>query len=211
MKTLVLLGAALGILLSLDYNRREEHRPLRVPGADRLRHRRHDADDLGERPDLALSRARAAEPRALRRSPPSAAIPRSRPRPASSTSSSARCPPACCSTAPRWSTASPAHQLRVDRQEPGAARRRSGAAAAGDPFRHRLRRGRPRLQGLGRAVPHVDARRLRGRADPGDGLLRHGAQDRRHRAVRARDDRALRRPARRAVAADRVGGRGRCR
>jgi NADH-quinone oxidoreductase subunit N len=31
---------------------------------------------------------------------------------------------------------------------------------------------RPGLQGLGRALPHVDAGRLRGRADPGGGLLR---------------------------------------
>ena len=32
------------------------------------------------------------------------------------------------------------------------------------------------LQGLGGAVPHVDARRLRGRADAGDGLLRRRAE-----------------------------------
>jgi hypothetical protein len=33
----------------------------------------------------------------------------------------------------------------------------------------------PRLQGLGRAVPHVDARRLRGRADAGHGAVRRCA------------------------------------
>ena len=55
----------------------------------------------------------------------------------------------------------------------------------------------PRLQDLGGAVPHVDARRLRGRADAGHRLLRRGAQGRGHRAVRARHDRAVRRPGRR--------------
>ena len=42
----------------------------------------------------------------------------------------------------------------------------------------------PRLQGLRRAVPHVDARRLRGRADADHRLLRRLAQDRGHGAVR---------------------------
>ena len=51
-------------------------------------------------------------------------------------------------------------------------------------LRPRLPAGRPRLQDLGGAVPHVDARRLRRRADAGDGVLRRRAQDRRHGAVR---------------------------
>ena len=42
------------------------------------------------------------------------------------------------------------------------------------------------LQDLGRAVPHVDARRLRGRADAGHRLLRRRAQGRGHGDVRAR-------------------------
>ena len=54
-----------------------------------------------------------------------------------------------------------------------------------------------RLQGLRRAVPHVDARRLRGRADADHGLLRGLAQDRGHGAVLARGDRSLSRRARR--------------
>ena len=45
-------------------------------------------------------------------------------------------------------------------------------------LRPRLPAGRPRLQDLGRAVPHVDARRLRGRADAGHGLLRRRAEGR---------------------------------
>ena len=40
---------------------------------------------------------------------------------------------------------------------------------------------RARLQGLGRAVPHVDAGRLRGRADAGDGVHGRGDEDRRAR------------------------------
>ena len=43
---------------------------------------------------------------------------------------------------------------------------------------------RPGLQGLRRAVPHVDAGRLRGRADAGRRLLRRRAEARRHGAVR---------------------------
>ncbi len=47
-----------------------------------------------------------------------------------------------------------------------------GAMSLGPAHRHRVHHRRPRLQGLGGAVPHVDARRLRGRADAGDGVLR---------------------------------------
>ena len=54
--------------------------------------------------------------------------------------------------------------LRFDEIGKALARRR---AAHGHPAaRHRDDRRRARLQGLGRAVPHVDARRLRGRARP---------------------------------------------
>ena len=44
--------------------------------------------------------------------------------------------------------------------------------------RPRVRAGGPRVQDLRRAVPYVDAGRLRGRADAGDHLLRLRAQDR---------------------------------
>ena len=58
------------------------------------------------------------------------------------------------------------------------------AALARPDLRPRVPDRRPRLQGLGRAVPHVDARRLRGRADAGHRLLRRRAQGRRLGAVR---------------------------
>ena len=45
----------------------------------------------------------------------------------------------------------------------------------------------PRLQGFGGAVPHVDTRCLRGRADPHHGVFRDRAQGGRARALRARD------------------------
>ncbi len=51
-----------------------------------------------------------------------------------------------------------------------------GAAGAGAGLRAGVPLRRHRLQGVGGAVPHVDARRLRGLADAGDGLLRHGAE-----------------------------------
>ena len=53
---------------------------------------------------------------------------------------------------------------------------------------------RPRLQVFGGAVPHVDARRVRGRADDGDGVHVGGDEGRR---VRARVPRARRRRSRR--------------
>ena len=69
---------------------------------------------------------------------------------------------------------------------------------ARDRRRHRprLRRRRHRLQDLGRALPHVDAGRLRGLADPRHRLLRRRAQDRRHGHGRARLRRRLSRASR---------------
>ncbi len=54
------VGSALGAILSLDYNRAQGIAPLRVPGADAVLHRRHDDDGVGQQPDDAVSRARAA-------------------------------------------------------------------------------------------------------------------------------------------------------
>ncbi len=48
-----------------------------------------------------------------------------------------------------------------------------------------VRAGGPRVQDFRRAVPHVDARRLRGRADAGDDVLRLRAQDGRDGGSRA--------------------------
>ncbi len=61
----------------------------------------------------------------------------------------------------------------------------------------------PRLQARGRAVPHVDPRRLRGGAGTHHGLHRLHPQARRHRPCRAGDDGAVRRLDRALAAGDR--------
>ena len=73
----------------------------------------------------------------------------------------------------------------LHRHRRGRARRPRAAQHRPD-LRPRVPARRPRLQGLGRAVPHVDARRLRGRADAGHRLLRRRAQAGRHGAAHAR-------------------------
>jgi NADH-quinone oxidoreductase subunit N len=55
----------------------------------------------------------------------------------------------------------------------------TGEMATGRAVRRDLRAGRSCLQDQRRAVPHVDARRLRRRADAGHDVLRHRAQGRR--------------------------------
>jgi hypothetical protein len=75
--------------------------------------------------------------------------------------------------------------------------------AARPDLRPRLPARRPRLQDLGGAVPHVDAGRLRGRADAGDRLLRRRAEGRGDGAVRARIVGSALRPASCRLAADR--------
>ena len=75
-----------------------------------------------------------------------------------------------------------------------AAAKASGRRPGHRPdHRPRVPAGRPRLQDLGRALPHVDARRLRGRADAGHRLLRRRAEGRRRRPADARHARRLRR------------------
>ncbi len=68
-----------------------------------------------------------------------------------------------------------------------------GGMAHRRAVRRDLRARRPGLQDQRGAVPHVDARRLRRRADAGHRVLRHRAQGRRDRADRARRARCLRR------------------
>ena len=70
-----------------------------------------------------------------------------------------------CSTAWRWSTAPPA--TPTSRASPTRSATASALERPAAAHRRRARRRRARLQGLGRAVPPVDARRLPGRADPG--------------------------------------------
>ena len=66
-QVLILAGAALAIILSLDYNRQEDGtRPFRVPGADPLRHHRHDDHGGCHQPHDPLSGAGAAIAGALR-------------------------------------------------------------------------------------------------------------------------------------------------
>ena len=70
------------------------------------------------------------------------------------------------------------HELRRARRRGPRHRRRRAV-----PDRHRAGHGRAGLQGLGRAVPPVDAGRLRGRADAGHRL--HGGGDQGGRVRRA--------------------------
>ena len=117
----------------------------------------------GERPHRGVRGARGAVDPALRarRVRPQPAPARSRP--ASSTSCSARSPRRSSSTASRSSTAPPgpprSSGIADVPRHPRARRRGHAARRDGAPAR------RARLQDRRGAVPHVDARRLRGRAD----------------------------------------------
>ena len=121
-----------------------------------------------------------------------------RPRRASNISCSARLPAGSCSTAFRCSTALPGRRSFTGI----AAAFGRGAPVARPAVRPRLPARRPGVQGQRGAVPHVDARRLRRRADAGHRLLRLGAQGR---GGAARDPRLPRRarPGDRRLAADR--------
>ncbi len=61
---------------------------------------------------------------------------------------------------------------------PASTPRSSGQLATGRDVRPGVRARRPGVQDQRGAVPHVDARRLRGRADAGDDVLRQRAQGR---------------------------------
>ena len=176
MKVLALLGSAADASsCRRDYHAPRGHRPVRVPDPHPALDDRHADDDLGQRPDRALSRPRAAEPRAY----VIAAFHRDNVR--STEAGLKYFVLGALSSGMLLYGASLVYGFTGTVSLPG---HRGGAAGRRRPIgldlRHRLRRGRPRLQDLGRAVPHVDAGRLRGRADAGDGLLRLGAQDGRH-------------------------------
>ena len=142
--------------------RARRHAGRRVLRAGAVLDRRHDHDGDGERPAGHLHRARDPVAGGLRadRHPPRQR--RRAPKRRSSTSCSARSRARSSSTASRSPTASPAAR----------GSRRSGSYPVGagaerqpdDPAGARAAAGRLRLQDLGGAVPHVDARRLRGRA-----------------------------------------------
>ena len=169
--------------------------PVRISDPDPALDRRHADADLGGRPDRALSRPRADEPGALRGrrdQPRLRALDRSRPE-------IFRARRAVVGDAALRRLAGLRlhrhRQLRRHRQGVDQRRHRPDLRA-GVPVRRLL------LQGLGGAVPHVDAGRLRRRADAGHGVLRRRAEGRRHRDVRARRHRRVPRH-RAAMAADR--------
>ncbi len=142
------------------------HDPLRIPGADRAVDHRHVRDGVGERPDHALSRARAAEPRGLRAGlDPARFGARHRGGPEVFRPRRARL---------RHAALRRLADLRLHRHgELPRDRPRDGLGRGADRprLRHDVPARGPRLQDLGRAVPHVDAGRLRGRADAGHGVL----------------------------------------
>ena len=158
------------------------HGAVRAAAADAAGDPRHDADGVGQRPHLALCRAGAAEPRALRH----------RRDPARHREVDRGGPQVL---RPRRAVVGHAALRRLDdlrlrrhgqlRRPFDGAERRDAAVARphrrpGVPVRG------PRLQDLGGAVPYVDAGRLRGRADADHRLLRGRAEGRRHRAVHPR-------------------------
>ncbi|KAF1857363.1 hypothetical protein Lal_00044871 [Lupinus albus] len=148
-----------------------EDRPVRVPGADRALHHRHDGDGLGQRPDRPLSRAGAPVARRLRHR----RLPSGRRALHGSGPEVLRARRTLLGHAALRFVADlrlhrhglvPRHRLGPER----SGRRRHRA-------RHRVRGGGRVLQDVGGAVPYVDARRLRGLTDAGDGLLRRRAED----------------------------------
>ena len=66
LKILAFIGSAVAIVMSLDYLAAERQQNFEYSDPDPALDRRHGHADLGRRPDRALSRPRADEPRALR-------------------------------------------------------------------------------------------------------------------------------------------------
>ena len=65
MKSLVLIGSALAILMESPLQRAAAHRAVRIPGPGPAVDDRDDGDDFGERSDHPLCRPRTAEPGAV--------------------------------------------------------------------------------------------------------------------------------------------------
>ena len=132
----------------------------RVLRARRLRRRRHVPHDLRRRAAAGLHRPRNLFHLHLHPGRHSASAPARAPKPRSSTSCSAPSPPPSSSTASRSPSAPPAPPTSPPSPQrlPQQPRPRLRLARRGhDPHR-------PRLQGLRRALPGLDARRLRRRA-----------------------------------------------
>ena len=133
-----------------------------------LRRARHGDDGLGGRPADALCRARAAEPRRL--------CPRQLPCARDARSAEAGLKYFVLGALASRHPALRHHPaLRLHRHHllrAASPRRSATALSTGAAVRPGLRARRPRLQDQRGAVPHVDAGRLRRRADPGHRLLR---------------------------------------
>ena len=161
----------------------------RISGADPAVVRRHGGDGLGDQPDVALRRARAAEPVGLRprRLPPHR-------RPLGRGGPQIFRPRRARQRHPALRHFSLLYGFTGTIQFDGiaAAFARDGVAVARPAVRAGVPARRPGLQDQRGAVPHVDPRRLRRRADPGDRFLRLGAQGRRGAARGARVPRRAR-------------------
>ena len=138
---------------------------------------------LGQRSHRALPRLRGALAGALRHGRQPAPPPREPGvRPQVLRARAASRPPSC-STASPWSTAPPGRtNLERILDLPGPERAAGERPAAG---RHRAPARRAELQGGRRPVPHLDARRLPGRADAGHRVHGVGGQGRRVRGAAA--------------------------
>ena len=145
---------------------------IRVPVADRAQYGRHERHGLGGRPDVALHGARAAIAVTLRgglAAPRQREIDRGGPevfRPGRAQLGSAAV----------WRE--PGLRLHRHHEFRGHHRRRRRPGTFRPAVGARLRDLGSGLQGLGRALPHVDAGCLRGRTHPRDRLLCHGPKGR---------------------------------
>ncbi len=164
-------------------------RQFRIPDPHPARDDGHDDHDFVWRPDRALPRPRTDEPVALCAGvgrPRQRALDRSRPE--------VLCPRRALV---RHAALRRVADLRLHRHH--QLRRHRQGRGRGWAWRH-IRIGVPAcrslLQGVGGTVPHVDARRLRRRADAGHGVLCLRAEDRRDGVVRARRHRRRSQPSR---------------
>ena len=173
---LIFLAAAVAIIAAHGWFEREFEHARRISGAD-------PAVGVGMAVMVsATSLVRFTSGSSCRACRPTSSLPIAapttvRPRRASNISSSARSPRASCFTASRLLYGFTGTTSSTALPRPSRATGRSIGLAVRPGVRARG----PRLQDQRRAVPHVDARRLRGRADAGDGFLRLGAQGRRGR------------------------------
>ena len=189
LKILALIGSAVAILMSFDYFSRREGAAVRICRADAAVDARHDDDDLGDDLialylGLELMSLALYVVAAINRD--NAALDRGRPeifRPRRAVLGHA----ALRRLADLW-----LHRHGLVRRH---RRRRRSTGGIGLIFGLVFLFAGLLLQGLGGAVPHVDAGRLRGRADAGHGVLRRRAEGRRRWRMFVRVDDRWRFPA----------------